>query len=242
MRVPALSRTTRECYSHDRVCHPAVEVEQLVEERNQLLNTSTESAATAEKFQAELLQRQTAMQRLEKRAAGLTEEIDTLTADRNQLREQLYGVLSEGQDRTIDVEANERLFESFSRSYVTQSEEIEELKRKLKEFEDQNSQLAEQQNSTETQNQELQSSIVTLEQSVADLSDQKAQLQAELDAANSQIESLKSQLLENAELTEKRIGEISDLRAHWQTRKPKEKNWKLKSAPLMKTIWHKLEL
>jgi len=200
------------CYSRD-VQQLNKLVEQLVEERNQLLNTSTESAATAEKFQAELLQRQTAMQRLEKRAAGLTEEIDTLTADRNQLREQLYGVLSEGQDRTIDVEANERLFESFSRSYVTQSEEIEELKRKLKEFEDQNSQLAEQQNSAETQNQELQSSIVTLEQSVADLSDQKAQLQAELDAANSQIESMKSQLLENAELTEKRIGEISDLKS-----------------------------
>ena len=88
------------CYSRD-VQQLNKLVEQLVEERNQLLNTSTESAATAEKFQAELLQRQTAMQRLEKRAAGLTEEIDTLTADRNQLREQLYGVLSEGQDLSL---------------------------------------------------------------------------------------------------------------------------------------------
>ena len=221
------------CYSRD-VQKLNQLVEQLVEERNQLVGISEEKSAAAAGFQQELAQRQTTMQRLEQRAATLTTQIDELTADRNQLREQLFSVLSEGQDRTIDVEANELLFESFSRTYVTQSEEIEELKRKLKEFEDKNTELAKQQDSAQeqnqqltagnqelesqnqeldSQNQELQSNIATLEQSVSDLNDQKALLQSDLEEANRQIESMKNQLMDNAELTTERLSQISDLKS-----------------------------
>ena len=248
------------CYSRD-VEQLNQLVEQLVAERNELVASADDTSTTIDNFQQELAQRQDAMQRLEERAAGLNSEIDQLTADRNQLREQLYSILSEGKDRSIEVEANERLFESFSQSYVSQSEEIEELKRRLKDFEDTNTALKEQQNADnelneqlaanneelstnnqelsanneelaasneelssnneqltanneqlESQNQELQINITTLEQSVSDLNDQQTQLQSELDNANLQIDAMKNQLAANAELSQERLGQISELK------------------------------
>jgi len=213
------------CYSRD-VQQLNELVEQLVAERNQLLKESANNTTTIANFQQELTQRQASMQRLEERSMSLTDQIDELTTDRNDLREQLFSILDEGKDRSVEVEANERLFESFSQSYVSQSEEIEELKRKLRDFEDQNSELAEQQNKDkeindqlvagnselESQNQQLQSNITTLEQSVSELADQKTQLQAELDDANRQIEAMKNQLSENARLSQQRLTQISELK------------------------------
>ena len=214
------------CYSRD-VEHLNHLVEQLVAEREQLLSTAEDNATVVENFQQELAQRQEALQRLEQRAAALNTQIDELTNDRNQLREQLYNTLSEGKDRSIGVEASERLFESFSESYVTQSIEIEELKRRLKAFEEENSKLTADQSinqesreqlssanqELESKNRELQDNLAKLEQSVTDLNEKNVQLQSELDGANNQITAMKSQLMDNAAIATERLDQITDLKS-----------------------------
>ena len=206
------------CYGDD-VIHLSHLVEQLVDERDELLVTAQDSTSKLDEYQQQLEQRQNSMQRLQERAASLTEQIDQITADRNQIRNQLYGIINEGKDRSVDLEANEKLFESFSESYVTQSIEIEELRKKLAEFESQNTdlttqseELASAKSELETENQSLADQITGLEQSVADLTEEKTQLETELADANNQMESMKNQLMENAEISQQQLSEISDLK------------------------------
>ncbi len=207
-------KTRIACYSRD-VEHLNQLVNQLMDEREQLITQSEDNLAkdaTIDGYKKELEQRQSAMQRLEERAVTLSLQIDEITADRNQMREQLYNLMSEGKDRAIEVEANERLFESFSQSYVTLSAEIEALRNKLKEFEDQNSELSNQRLAQLEHTEKLSSQIATLEQTVSTLKQDNAQLETDVAAANQQLASMKSQMQDNAAIADDRNTQIAELK------------------------------
>jgi len=124
------SITTRiACYSQD-VEHLNGLVSQLMVERDELITTAESQSASIDEYKQELANRQDAMQRLEERAASLRAQIDEVSTDRNRMREQLFNVIAEGKQQPVEVEANKILFENFSESYVTLTNEIEELRKR----------------------------------------------------------------------------------------------------------------
>jgi len=212
-------KTRMACYSRD-VAHLTQLVSQLIAERDELEASSATQTASINEYKKELAQRQDAMQRLEERAANLQLQIDEVTADRNEVREQLFGLLSDGKDQPVQVEANKKLFEDFSESYVSQTNEIQQLRDRLREFENRNTEISDQQLATQIENQQLQTQndtltaeIAALKDSVTGLESEREELKANLAATNSQVESIKNQLLENADIAQQRLGEIAELRA-----------------------------
>jgi len=211
------------CYSRD-VEHLNQLVSQLITERDNLVSSAETQSETIEDNKQELAQRQDAMQRLEERAAGLLLQIDDVTAERDQVREQLIEMISANKEQPVEVAANKIIFENFSQSYLSLTSEISELRERLSEFETANTELADQQLATQNENQQLQSQneklasqITSLEESVAALESEKEELQASLSSANADVENINKQLLENADLAEQRLGEIADLKTALET-------------------------
>jgi len=183
-------KTRMACYSRD-VAHLTQLVSQLIAERDELEASSATQTASINEYKKELAQRQDAMQRLEERAANLQLQID-----------------------------NKKLFEDFSESYVSQTNEIQQLRDRLREFENRNTEISDQQLATQIENQQLQTQndtltaeIAALKDSVTGLESEREELKANLAATNSQVESIKNQLLENADIAQQRLGEIAELRA-----------------------------
>lgn len=212
-------KTRIACYSRD-VEHLNKLVNQLMSERDELVATAESQNASIEEYKQELANRQDAMQRLEERAAELRLQIDEITTERNQVREQLFDVIAKGKEQPIEVAANKRLFENFSESYVTLSNEIEELRKQLDGFENSNTELSDENLAANIENQQLQTTnkalsaqIESLEASVADLESEKEDLQTRLDTANSEIETIQTQLLVSEELAKQSTDEVARLQA-----------------------------
>lgn len=189
-------KTRIACYSRD-VEHLNLMVGQLMSERDELVADAESQSATIDEYKQELSNRQDAMQRLEERAVALRQQVDEVTADRNQVREQLFNMISEGKDQPIEVEANKRLFENFSQSYVSLTNKIEELRKRLQDFETANTELSDQQLATQIENQQLQSDQEELRKRLQDfeisnteLSDQQLATQIE----NQQLQSDQKEL------------------------------------------------
>ena len=212
-------KTRIACYSRD-VEHLNQLVSQLMAERSELLANAENQTATVDEYKQELANRQDAMQRLEVRAAALTQQVDRITADRDQLRDELFSAMAESNDQQIQFEANKRMFENFSQSYVGLTNEIEELQQKLKDFQTTNTELSDQQLAVEIENQQLQSEqkelaqqISTLEQSVEGLQSEKEALEADLNTAQSELAAIKNQLAGSEELAQQRLNEIEGLKS-----------------------------
>lgn len=212
-------KTRIACYSRD-VEHLNLLVSQLMTERDTLVAEAESQSASIDEYKLELAKRQDAMQRLEVRAAELTQQLDDVSADRKQVREQLFNMIAEGKDQPVEVEANKRLFENFSESYVSLTTEIEELRKRLRDFETSNTELSDQQLATQIENQQLQADqkeltgkITSLEKSVTELQSEKEALQAELDNTNYQLDAIKTQLMTNAEVVQQQLSEIVELKS-----------------------------
>ncbi len=212
-------KTRIACYSRD-VEHLNLLVSQLMSERDSLVAEAESQSASIDEYKLELAKRQDAMQRLEERAAVLKQQLDDVSADRKQVREKLFNMIAEGKDQAVEVEANKRLFENFSESYVNLTNEIEELRNRLQDFETSNTELSDQQLATQIENQQLQSDqkeltgkITSLEESVTELQTEKEALQADLDNANYQLDAIKNQLANNAEVVQQQISEIAELKS-----------------------------
>ena len=211
-------KTRIACYGRD-LEHLNQLVTQLTTERDELIANAESQSESIKEQKHELSNRQDAMQRLEARAADLRLQVDEITADRDHMREQLFNAISEGKDTPVEIEANKKLFENFSQSYVSLTNEIAELRKRLEEFETSYTELSDEQLATQINNQQLQSEkqgltgkITALEKSVADLQTEKGALQADLNTANDQLEVVKAQLLTNSEIVQQQLGEISDLK------------------------------
>ena len=207
------------CYSRD-VEHLNQLVKQLMTERDDLNTSAVTQTSAIDDYKQELAQRQDAMQRLEERSADLLLQLDNVTADRNQVREQLVALLNDSKDQPAEVAANKIIFENFSQSYLRQTNEIEELRNRLSKFESENTELSNRQQATTTENQQLQSQneelaskITSLEESVAALESEKEDLQAKLKTANAEVTDINKQLLENTDIAKQRLDEITDLKA-----------------------------
>lgn len=215
-------KTRIACYSRD-VEHLNKLVSQLTTERDALIAEAESQSGTVDEFKLELARRQDAMQRLEERAANLKQQLDEVSADRNNVREQLFTMIAEGKDQPVEVEANKILFENFSESYVSLTSEIEDLRKRLQEFESANTSLSDQQLATQIENQQLQSDqkelnakITSLEESVASLQAEKETLEADLNNANNELDNIKSQLAANEETAQQQLEEIARLKTSLQ--------------------------
>jgi len=205
------------CYSRD-VDQLNELVNQLTAERDDLAASADTQTTSIDDYKQQLAQRQDAMQRLEERAAVLLIELDDVTAERDQVREQLVGLINESKDQPVKVAASNAIFERFSESYITQTKEIDELRNRLSEFESANIEIRNQQQATQTKNQQLQSQnenlaaqIASLEESIATLESEKEKLQANLASANTEVTNINQKLLENADTAKQQLDEIARL-------------------------------
>ena len=211
-------RTRLACYNRD-LAHLNKLVTQLTTERDELIANNKSQSKSIEEQKRELSDRQDAMQRLEARAADLRTQVDEITAERDQMREQLFNAISAGKDKPVEIEANKKLFENFSQSYVSLTNEIADLRKRLEDFETSYTALSDEQLATQINNQQLQSEkqdlagqITSLEESVANLQTEKGALQADLNNANQKLEAVKAQLLANSGIMQQQLSEISSLK------------------------------
>jgi len=198
------------CYSRD-VTRLNDLIDHLLSERTDLRQQIANVNPRLDTYKQQLADRQNSIQALEERTADLVNQTRTLIREREELREQLVGLLSDGHTQDLSREPDDELFDSFSQSYIKLSTENAALRDKLAEVDSGRDSLRQETVRQKGTITALGDEILVLQQTIADLNTSRQKLAGDIENTSKHMAGMKNQLLENAMLSQRQGERVATL-------------------------------